>query len=118
MAPSPCNESIDCGQVLNPDRVTAQFEGAAIMGLGNTLFSSLSFKNGQVQETNFGDYTVARIDSTPETHVHIIPSDAPPGGVGEPGVPPVSAAICNAIYAATGRRIRTLPVDPKQLASS
>jgi isoquinoline 1-oxidoreductase beta subunit len=110
--------AVDCGQVLNPDRVTAQFEGAAIMGLGNTLFTSLSFKNGQVQETNFGDYTVARIDSTPETHVHLIPSDAPPGGVGEPGVPPVSAAICNAIYAATGRRIRTLPVDPKQLATS
>jgi isoquinoline 1-oxidoreductase beta subunit len=110
--------AVDCGQVLNPDRVTAQFEGAAIMGLGNTLFSSLSFKNGQVQETNFGDYTVARIDSTPKTHVHLIPSDAPPGGVGEPGVPPVSAAICNAIYAATGRRIRTLPVDPKQLATS
>lgn len=109
---------VDCGQILNPDRVTAQFEGAAIMGLGNTLFSSLSFKNGQVQETNFGDYVVARIDATPETHVHIVPSDAPPGGVGEPGVPPVSAAICNAIYAATGRRIRTLPVDPKQLATS
>jgi isoquinoline 1-oxidoreductase beta subunit len=110
--------AVDCGQILNPDRVTAQFEGAAIMGLGNTLFSSLSFKNGQVRETNFGDYLVARIDATPETHVHIVPSDAPPGGVGEPGVPPVSAAICNAIYAATGRRIRTLPVDPKQLATS
>ncbi len=108
--------AVDCGQVLNPDRVTAQFEGAAVMGLGNTMFSSLTFKNGQAQQTNFGDYLVARMDSTPETRVHIVPSDAPPGGVGEPGVPPVSAAICNAIYAATGRRIRTLPVDPQELA--
>ncbi|MDR3538579.1 MAG: molybdopterin-dependent oxidoreductase [Acetobacteraceae bacterium] len=110
--------AVDCGQVVNPDRVTAQFEGAAIMGLGNTLFSSLSFKEGQVQETNFGDYAVARMDSTPETHVHIVPSEAPPAGVGEPGVPPASAAICNAIYAATGRRIRSLPVDPRQLTTS
>ncbi len=110
--------AVDCGLVLNPDRVTAQFEGAAIMGLGNTLYSSLSFKKGQVQETNFGDYLVPRIDATPETHVHIVPSSAPPGGVGEPGVPPISAAICNAIYAATGRRIRALPVDPQQLAST
>ncbi|WOJ89341.1 molybdopterin cofactor-binding domain-containing protein [Methylocapsa polymorpha] len=110
--------AVDCGQVLNPDRVTAQFEGAAVMGLGNTMFSSLTFKNGQAQQTNFADYLVARMDSAPETHVHIVPSDAPPGGVGEPGVPPVSAAICNAIYAATGRRIRALPVDPQQLATT
>ncbi|HYZ21781.1 MAG TPA: molybdopterin cofactor-binding domain-containing protein [Rhodopila sp.] len=110
--------AVDCGQVLNPDRVIAQFEGAAIMSLSNTLYSSLSFKNGQVQETNFGDYQVARMDATPETHVHIVPSTAPPGGVGEPGVPPVSAAICNAIHAATGRRIRALPVDPQQLAGA
>jgi isoquinoline 1-oxidoreductase beta subunit len=107
--------AVDCGQVINPDRVIAQFEGAAIMGLGNTMFSALTFKNGRAEQTNFGDYLVARMDSTPETHVHIVASEAPPAGVGEPGVPPVSPAICNAIYAATGRRIRTLPIDPEQL---
>jgi isoquinoline 1-oxidoreductase beta subunit len=64
------------------------------------------------------DDQVARIDSTPETHVHIVPSSAPPGGVGEPGVSPVAAAICNAIFKATGRRIRSLPVDPAQLKSA
>jgi isoquinoline 1-oxidoreductase subunit beta len=110
--------AVDCGLVLNPERVTAQFEGAAIMGLGNALYSSVSFRNGRVEQANFGDYQVARIDSTPETHVHIVPSSAPPGGVGEPGVPPVAAAICNAIFKATGRRIRSLPIDPAQLKSA
>jgi isoquinoline 1-oxidoreductase beta subunit len=81
------------------------------MSISNTLYSALSFKAGQVEQTNLADYQVARIDSAPETHVYIVPSDAPPGGVGEPGVPPTSAAICNAIFKATGTRIRALPVD-------
>jgi isoquinoline 1-oxidoreductase beta subunit len=107
--------AVDCGMVVNPDRVTAQFEGAAIMSLGNTLYSNLTFKQGRPEQSNFGDYQVARIDATPETHVYVIQSEAPPGGVGEPGVPPVSAAICNAIFNAVGRRIRSLPVDSAQL---
>jgi isoquinoline 1-oxidoreductase subunit beta len=105
----------DCGRVINPDRVTAQFEGAVVMALGNTLYSEISFKNGATEQSNFTDYNVARIDSVPETHVYIVPSDAPPGGVGEPGVPPTSAAICNAIFNATGTRIRALPVDTSLL---
>ena len=92
-----------------------QFEGAAVMGISNTLYSALSFKNGQVEQTNFADYQVARMDAVPETHVYILPSDAPPGGVGEPGVPPTSAAICNAVFKATGTRIRALPIDPSLL---
>ena len=107
--------AVDPGRIINPDRVTAQFEGAAVMGISNTLYSALSFKKGQVEQTNFADYQVARIDAVPETHVYILPSDAPPGGVGEPGVPPTSAAICNAIFEATGTRIRALPVDPSLL---
>jgi isoquinoline 1-oxidoreductase beta subunit len=103
--------AVDCGRVINPDRVVAQFEGAVVMALGNTLYSELSFKNGAPEQSNFIDYRVARIDSVPETHVYIVPSDAPPGGVGEPGVPPTSAAICNAIFHATGKRIRALPVN-------
>jgi len=107
--------AVDCGRVINPDRVVAQFEGAVVMGLGNTLYSEISFRDGASEQSNFTDYSVARIDSVPDTHIHIVPSSAPPGGVGEPGVPPVAAAICNAIYNATGKRVRTLPVDTSQL---
>ena len=110
--------AVDCGFVVHPDRVAAQFEGAAIMSLGNTLYSSLTFKQGQVEQSNFGDYQVPRIDATPETHVHVVQSNAPPGGVGEPGVPPVSAAICNAIFRAVGRRVRALPVGPEELKAT
>ncbi|MGF6852773.1 molybdopterin cofactor-binding domain-containing protein [Paraburkholderia sp. CI3] len=107
--------AVDCGRIVNPDRVIAQFEGAVVMALGNTLYSELTFRNGASEQSNFTDYQVARIDSVPETHVYIVPSDAPPGGVGEPGVPPTSAAICNAIFNATGQRIRALPVDTSLL---
>jgi isoquinoline 1-oxidoreductase subunit beta len=110
--------AVDCGMVVNPDRVAAQFEGAAVMGLGNALFSSLTFKQGRAEQSNFADYQVPRIDATPETHVYVVRSEAPPGGVGEPGVPPVSAAICNAIFDAVGRRVRALPVDPAELKSA
>lgn len=110
--------ALDCGLVVNPDRVRAQFEGAAIMGISNTLYSNISIKEGRIEQSNFGDYLVARTDITPETHVHIVESSAPPGGVGEPGVPPIAPAICNAIFAATGKRIRALPVDPAQLTAT
>jgi isoquinoline 1-oxidoreductase beta subunit len=107
--------ALDCGLVINPDRVRAQFEGAAVMGLSNALYSTITVAQGRVEQSNFTDYTVARMDITPETHVHIVDSSAPPGGVGEPGVPPIAPALCNAIHAATGKRIRALPIDPKQL---
>jgi isoquinoline 1-oxidoreductase subunit beta len=107
--------AIDCGLVVNPDRVQAQLEGAAIMAISNTLYSNITMRDGRTEQSNFPDYLVARIDAMPETHVHIVPSEAPPGGVGEPGVPPIAPAICNAIYAATGKRIRALPVDPGEL---
>jgi isoquinoline 1-oxidoreductase beta subunit len=110
--------AVDCGMVVNHDRVVAQFEGAAVMGLGNALYSSLTFKQGRSEQNNFGDYQVARIDSTPDTRVYIVRSEAPPGGVGEPGVPPVAAAICNAIFSAVGRRVRTLPVDASELRTA
>ncbi len=107
--------AVDCGLVVNPDRVRAQMEGAVIMGLSNTLYSNISIKRGEIQQSNFTDYLVARTDITPETHVTIVDSQAPPGGVGEPGVPPVAPALCNAIFAATGKRIRALPIDPHLL---
>lgn len=107
--------AVDCGLVINPDRVRAQFEGAAIMGVSNALFSNLTFKQGRAEQSNFTDYLVARTDSTPDTHVHLTDSQALPAGVGEPGVPPMAPAICNAIFAATGKRIRALPIDQTQL---
>ena len=110
--------AVDCGLVINPDRVRAQFEGATIMGIGNALYSNITVKAGQIEQSNFGDYLVARTDITPSTNVHIVESNAPPGGVGEPGVPPIAPAICNAIYAATGKRIRALPVDAAHLKAT
>jgi isoquinoline 1-oxidoreductase beta subunit len=107
--------AIDCGTVVNPDRVRAQLEGAAIMSIGNALYSQITMKNGSVEQSNYTDYLVPRIDITPETHVYFVENTHLPGGVGEPGVPPTAPAICNAIYAATGKRIRTLPVDAQLL---
>jgi isoquinoline 1-oxidoreductase beta subunit len=109
--------AIDCGFVAHPERVRAQLEGAAVMSLGNALLGQVTFKTGRAQQSNFNDYQVLRINAAPrETHVHIVPSDAPPGGVGETGVPPVAPALCNAIFAATGKRIRSLPIGT-QLAT-
>jgi isoquinoline 1-oxidoreductase beta subunit len=103
--------ALDTGRVINPDRVRAQFEGAAVFGATLALFGELTAKAGRVEQTNFDGYEVARMnDVTFSTHVHIVPSDAPPAGVGEPGVPPIAPAICNAIYAATGTRVRDLPI--------
>jgi isoquinoline 1-oxidoreductase subunit beta len=95
--------------------VRAQFEGAVIMGISNALYSNITIKEGRTEQTNFGDYLVARTDIAPETHIHMVESSAPPGGAGEPGVPPIAPAICNAIFAATGKRMRALPIDPAQL---
>lgn len=109
--------AIDCGTFINPERIRSQIEGAAIMGLSLAKYGEISFKDGRVQQKNFDDYQVVRIDDAPAiTNVHIVPADpdAPPSGVGEPGVPPFAPALMNAIFAATGKRIRSLPIG-KQL---
>jgi isoquinoline 1-oxidoreductase beta subunit len=105
--------AVDCGAVVNPDRVRAQMEGAAVMGVAVAMLGEISFKNGRVEQDNFNAYQVTRMAEAPrEIRVHIVPGDygKPMGGVGEPGVPPIAPALCNAIFAATGKRIRTLPI--------
>lgn len=103
--------AIDAGFIANPERVRSQMEGAVIMGMSNTLYSDLTFAGGRVVQSNYTNYRVTRMTEAPrEIVITIVPSDRPPGGVGEPGVPPVGAALCNAIFAASGKRIRTLPV--------
>jgi isoquinoline 1-oxidoreductase subunit beta len=105
--------AIDCGFAANPERIRSQYEGAAVMGLSLALYGEITFKQGRVQQSNFTDYPVVRIEQSPVvTHVHIVPAgiDVPSGGIGEPGVPPFAPALCNAIFAATGKRIRRLPI--------
>ncbi len=97
----------------SPERIRAQMEGGAIMGLSLALASEISFEKGRVRQSNFHDYEVLRHQASPRvirTHLVNDDHDLPPGGVGEPPVPPVAPALCNAIFAATGKRVRSLPV--------
>ncbi len=105
---------IDCGTVVNPDIVTAQVEGSIVMGL-SALTEAITIKNGRVEQSNFDNYPVLRLSAMPAIEVYIIPSEESPGGVGEPATPPVIPAITNAIFAATGKRIRHLPVIPGKI---
>jgi isoquinoline 1-oxidoreductase beta subunit len=103
--------AVDAGRVISPDRVKAQFEGASVFGTGIALLNEITASGGAVKQSNFHDYRVARMEEAPmNTRVHIVQSGGPAAGVGEPGVPPMAPAICNAIFAATGKRIRELPV--------
>jgi len=106
---------IDCGQTINPRIVESQLQSGIIYGLSAALWGDITLQNGRVQQRNFNDYRVLRLNETPEIDVHIIPSAAPPGGIGETGVPCVAPAVCNAIFAATGKRLRSLPVSAHSL---
>jgi isoquinoline 1-oxidoreductase beta subunit len=103
--------ALDAGLVVNPEATRAQFEGAAVFGASVARSGQITATKGAIDQSNFQDYTVARISEAPsQTNVYIVDSDAPPAGIGEPGVPPFIAAFCNAIYAATGKRVRDLPI--------
>lgn len=110
---------VDAGLVVNPEAMRAQFEGAAVFGTSVARTGEITAKNGAIEQSNFSDYPVARINEAPyQTNVYIVESDAPPAGVGEPGVPPFIPAMCNAIFAATGKRIRELPLSRTNLGKS
>jgi isoquinoline 1-oxidoreductase beta subunit len=103
--------AVDAGFVANPDRARSQMEGALIMAMSNTLYSGITFADGKVQQSNYSDYGVTRMRASPHVvDVHVVENEGSPGGIGEPGVPPAGAAIANAIFAATGMRVRELPV--------
>ncbi len=109
---------VDCGLAVNTDRVRAQMEGAMIYGMSATCYGEITAQGGRIRQSNFNDYNVVRMGDSPrEINVHILQKlDEPPGGVGEPGVPPFAPALCNAIYAATGKRIRSLPIQNHDLS--
>lgn len=101
--------AVDCGRAINPDVIAAQMEGGIGFGLGTALYNEITLKDGRVEQANFDSFRSLRVAEMPEVEVHIVPSEAPPTGVGEPGVPPVAAAVANAWFRLTGHRVRTLP---------
>ncbi len=102
--------AVDCGMVVNPDTIEAQIQGGIIFGITAALYSEVTIKDGRVEQSNFTDYRILRIDQTPPIEVHIVKSSEAPGGIGEPGTAALAPALSNAIFAATGKRLRQLPV--------
>ncbi len=107
--------AIDCGRVVNPNTIAAQMEGGIVFGLTAVLYGAITLKDGRVQQSNFNNYQMLAMNETPEVEVHIVSSQEPPTGVGEPGVPPIAPAVGNAIFALTGKRIRRLPISSEEL---
>ena len=108
--------AVDCGDVVNTDSAAAQIEGGIVFGLSAALVGEISIAEGRVVESNFRDHQMIRIADAPDVSVEFIRSDAHLGGLGEPGVPPVAPAVTNAIYAATGTRVRDLPIKNQDLS--
>jgi isoquinoline 1-oxidoreductase beta subunit len=108
--------AVDCGRYVNPETIRAQIEGGIIYGLSAALKGEITIANGRVEQSNFNDYDLVRIDESPQIDVHIVESKDSPGGIGEPGTPPIAPAVCNAIFAATGKPVRRLPIRSADLA--
>jgi isoquinoline 1-oxidoreductase beta subunit len=107
--------AVDCGTVVNPDTVEAQVQSAVIFGIGAALFGEITLKDGRVQQSNFHNHRVLRMNEAPAIEVHIVRNSESPGGMGEPGTSLIVPAVVNAIYAATGKRLRKLPIDTDAL---
>ena len=103
--------AVDCGTVINPSIAKTQISSGIIYGLSATLKSKITVKNGRIVQSNFDDFDVIRMDETPKINVYFVESDEPPTGLGEPGLPPIAPAVTNAVYAATGKRFRDLPIQ-------
>jgi CO/xanthine dehydrogenase Mo-binding subunit len=101
---------VDCGQIVNPNILEQQIQGGIVYALGNALRAKITIEKGRVVQGNFDDYAPLRMEETPTVEVYAVPSSEAPSGIGEPSVPPVAPALCNAIYAATKKRIRALPI--------
>jgi isoquinoline 1-oxidoreductase beta subunit len=110
--------AVDCGLTVNPDTVKAQMEGGIIFGITGALFGEITIKDGRVEQNNFNDYRILRINEAPVVEVYLVKSAEAPGGIGEPGTSAIAPAVTNAIFAATGKRVRKLPVKPDQLRST
>jgi isoquinoline 1-oxidoreductase beta subunit len=110
--------ALDCGQAVNPDTIVAQIESGVVFGATAALWNEITFDRGRVQQSNFNDYRIMRINEMPRVEVHIIPSTDNPGGIGEPGCSAIAPAITNAVFAATGKRIRKLPINAEELRSA
>jgi isoquinoline 1-oxidoreductase beta subunit len=102
--------AVDCGMFVNPDTIEAQMQSAIVYGLTAALYGEITIDRGRVVQSNFTDYPMLRMSEMPAVEVHIVPNTEAPGGVGEPGTPPIAPAVCNAIFALTGKRIRKLPI--------
>lgn len=110
--------AVDCGKYVNPDTVRAQMESGIVFGLSAALHGAITFKDGRVEQSNFHDYPLLRLDGMPEVEVHIVESREKSGGIGEPGVPPIAPAVANAVFALTGKRIRKLPMTPEAVQAA
>jgi isoquinoline 1-oxidoreductase subunit beta len=108
--------AVDCGTPINPDGIVAQIQGGTLFGLSAALYGEITMANGRVEQSNFNDYRVVRMDETPQIEVHVVPNGEAPGGIGEPGTTSVQGAVANAIYAATGVHLTRMPIDPSLLA--
>jgi len=107
--------AVDCGKAVNPGNIAAQMEGGIVFGLTATLKAEATLNNGRIQQSNFHDYPLLQMSEMPVIEVYIIDSDESPTGIGEMGVPPIAPAVANAVYAATGKRVRHIPIRPEDL---
>jgi isoquinoline 1-oxidoreductase beta subunit len=102
--------AVDCGPIVNPDTIEAQMQSGIVYGLTAALYGDITIDRGRVRQGNFNDYPMLRMKEMPAVEVYIVPSTEKQGGIGEPGTPPIAPAVCNAIFAATGKPVRRLPI--------